>query len=156
MAGRGPLPTPHEVLRMVNPKAAPRRKGAALAGAGVPKCPKWVDAEGRRAWGQIAPLVRAGVINGTNQALATVFCDLVGLYVELAAACKAGGWTTKQGTGGTKIAPEAALLLRVADAIRQYADTLGLSPVGRARLGIEAPPPPEEDDLDSFVARRKS
>lgn len=57
MGKRGPARTPTATLERRGSWRAERRTGEPQAKTGVPKCPDWLDAEGRRIWAETLPLV---------------------------------------------------------------------------------------------------
>ena len=154
MTGPPPKPTKLRTLagnpgkRRINPNE-PKPKRARLS------CPRWLSADGRRAWRELVPLLDGMQVLTTADRMAlTMLCDAYSEWLTAREVIQDKGETyeTETTNGSVKYSPRPEVA-HAADAWRRVKSMLaefGLTPASRSRLSVESP---TEDPLEEFLKR---
>lgn len=142
--GRQRTPTP--VLRITGSnRATAREKKEPKPDPGIPECPAKLDAEGRRAWASLAPLlVRMQCLTEADGVALAILCELWSRYVEVTLDLHKHGPTyritdKKRGTTMVKRNPASTIQLELAQQLRRALGEFGLTPAARSRVLLELP-----------------
>ena len=154
MPGRRPKPTAlrelegnpgHRPLNRLEPKPT-----------GIPVCPNYLDAEGKREWKRISrELIAVGLLTSVDRAILASYCEAWSRWSqatrelhELASAKGKSVLVIATKSGNAIQNPLIGIINVAADQMRKLAVELGLSPASRSRLQIE----PQHKDADPFEA----
>lgn len=133
---------PLEIRRLEGNRAKrPLSAGApTVFAAGVPKCPSFVPAVGRREWKRITEILdAAGVLTEVDQVALADRCLCYARLVELERAIWKTGIPLLEGRKGENVKhPLSAVLAQYRRALQTYDSMLGLVPAARVRLDWEA------------------
>ena len=152
MAGRGRAPAPPGILKLTGARASRARPPATIS-PGAPKRPAWLPKEAKARWKEVVPLlVKAGILSTLDRAIVSAYCVAWSEFVAASRLLAEEGRTTETGKGGLKPHPAVGMQRTAVNMLRLTAAQLGLSPEGRLRLHVEAPP--QADELEQFLAGR--
>lgn len=129
MPGRKPKPTKQKILQGTfrkdrsNPAEPNYQKGLAPP-------PEWLNEDGLKVWRELAPpLIEAGVLLAPDHAMWSVYCQLLGEFIE---AAREGRVISAARTSQ----------------IRSLASVFGLEPSSRSKIQVTAQPQKSEwDDI---------
>lgn len=108
------------------------------AKTGLPPCPDGLDDAARDEWGRIcAEMQRAGTLNAVDRAAITEYCLAWAHKRAAERIISQEGFSFETSSGQVKQRPEVNIALRCGGLIQGYLDRFGLTPAGRARMGIE-------------------
>ncbi len=171
MGSRGPLPKPpalkalsghpsnrlpRTIARRASDPDAPGRDRA-------PRPPATLKGQARKEWRRVVQVLRAeGLLLLTDEALLVAYCGAAAtLHAALEALGDGEPLTSSGSHGGTIVRPEARLVGTMTAALAKLAGELGLSPAGKARLGVQtaftrpgeaaARPPRPKNRLGNFI-----
>jgi P27 family predicted phage terminase small subunit len=147
--GRPPKPTAqHKLEGTFRPDRVPAHTFTPELGA--PARPEWLDAEGRREWDRVVPvLVKAGVLAPVDGGRLADYCAAHSLAVRASRKYQREGLMVKPDYGPKVTHP----MIKIAREARAQANRLGiefgLTPASRSRL--DAPPPVVHDEVAEFL-----
>lgn len=150
--GRPPKPTAqHKLEGTFRPDRAPAHPFTPELGA--PARPEWLDAEGRREWDRVVPvLVKAGVLAPVDGGRLADYCAAHALAVRASRKYQREGLMVRPEYGPKATHP----MIKIAREARAQANRLGiefgLTPASRSRLA--APPPVVHDATAEFLGIR--
>lgn len=160
MKGRKPKPTNLKLLAG-NPGKRPINKNEPKPPPIAPKCPGWLNKEGKKEWKRIAPLLeRLGLLTEADMANLAAYCRTYAEMVEAEQFLEKHGLTyqiPKRDEEGKVVGlyvqqwPQVSIVRRCQEEIRAYSALFGLSPSDRSRMSL----PTERDDDDEFFAYRR-
>ncbi len=151
MRGRPPKPTAVKAAEG-NPGKRPLNRGELQEPSKAPRCPRFLDKEGRRLWRQLsAILLRRRVIREEDQMMLANLCQawstLQLAYKQLAAKPEKTRLTRKDGVRNP-------LLLIIRDQVQiinSIGARFGFSPADRARLAFDEPDVPATADMEQLI-----
>lgn len=153
---RGRKPTPTAILAARgSPEAGRRGAWEPTPAGGTPKCPRTLDAIGRREWRRLsAELAGMGVLAKCDQAALAALCDSISVWVRATATVNAEGLTIVTPKGFRMPHPAVGIARNAADRIVKYSTEFGLTPAARPK--IHAAPKTEGElekpNLRAFIA----
>lgn len=154
---RGARPKPTELKVLCGTFRKDRANGAEpQLPVEVPMCPRWLNALGRAAWREYAPLL-AGmrVLTAADRPSLAQLCSARATYRAAMAVIEAKGMTfTVRTENGTVVRarPEVAIAQDADRRIRAWSAEFGLTPAGRPRVHAREPEP--NTDAASTKRRR--
>jgi P27 family predicted phage terminase small subunit len=118
-----------------NPGKRPINHGVSLGSAGAPKAPKCLDAEGRKEWRRVAPLLAAaGVVTPGDCAILAGYCQAWSQWVEAQTALREYGRLVVNNRGLPEPSPWLGIAASAQSQILKTAFELGLTPMARGRI----------------------
>ena len=127
---------------------------------GEPKCPPWLDAEGRKCWREIVrQLGKLGVLTHADRQALAVYCDTWSRWREASDFVRkhVAFLPVKDDSGKLKYLhqfPQVSIAQKLLTNLLRYQQEFGLTPSSRS--GIETTGPREPDALDLFLAEHSS
>lgn len=129
MAGRGPAPTPTELLKLRGSKRAKARAGEVVFAKGLAGPPSCLDAEAAAEWRRVTRELEAvGMAQRVDRALLTAYCEAWGEFVTFVKLSKESGHKQAVALGYVKAKNAAA------ERLRKMAEQFGFSPAARTRV----------------------
>ena len=124
MGRKGPAPTPKNILRLRgSPRAKYGRRGEPEAAAESMSVPTWLDAEGKRCWRYVLPLLmELDVIGSIDRAALSRYCFVWSCWRRAATAVAASE------------AGAEARMLKLAAELNRAEDRFGMTPAARANV----------------------
>jgi len=142
MGRRGPQKTPTKILKQRGSPEAKRRKNEPEPGPGRPKCPQWMNSEGKKRWKELMPQLEAmGLLTEADKGLYVRYCQTYGRWVEMEQWLSAEGAeyvrTNKMKmTTGVTLMPHVFEVRKISEDLTKMEREMGLSPASRASLAI--------------------
>lgn len=143
MAGIGPPPTPTAILKARGSWLPRTRKKEPQLGKGVPQCPSWLDADAKKAWKDLVPVLDGmGVLTKAEKRALARYCDLSVEYERLAIFVAEHGSTypIKNADGAVQRLcqfPQAVRKMALADVLLRLEQQFGLTPSARTRIQVD-------------------
>ncbi len=145
MGRRGPAPTPTEILKLRGSTLVTKRrqKSEAKGPAGKPRCPDWLDKDGKAMWRQLAPLLDAmGVLTRIDANALARYCRLWSRWRKSEAFLDEKGemYPLRDEKGQVKYFqqwPQVAIAHKLALQLTRLEQELGMTPAARSRIRIE-------------------
>jgi len=155
MGRRGPRPAPTALKRARgNPGKRRLNDREPTPMPGEPKCPPWLDAEGRKCWREIVrQLGKLGVLTHADRQALAVYCDTWSRWREASDFVRKHGafLPVKDDSGKLKYLhqfPQVSIAQKLLTNLLRYQQEFGLTPSSRS--GITTTGEREPDDLDLF------
>ena len=148
---RGRPKKPTATLKLAGTYRSDRHGGRAepQPDPSMPERPKGLDAQGRKAWDRLAPeLHRVGLLTVLDRDLLASYCRFYSLAVECWRGAKKDGPVVMV-AGKPQQNPYIGSAHKAEDMLRKLRRELGMTP--SARAGLSVAPPPEGDDLESYL-----
>lgn len=147
-AGRPRKPTALKILTG-NPGRRPLNQSEPQPDGTAPKCPSWLDAEGKRTWKRLAPeLHRLGLLTCVDGEALACLCQAWSELKQATETLKAEGRYVTLVTGGRQSHPAVSQQRTAMRTIKDFCSLFGLDPSSRSRLHVQ--PPEELDELKAF------
>lgn len=131
-------------------RAANRRRAAVTtAGTPIGNPPAYLGAVAAEIWRDVVAAAPAGLLQASDAPLMETYCTAAAIVREAAGILAREGLTTVGRNSDTVRHPAGTIFSTASAAMLAAANALGLSPRGRARLGISTDPtPPASDPYD--------
>ena len=119
----------------------------------APKCPAWVNPEGKRHWKYIAPkLLRLGLLTEIDGGALACACNEFGEYIQLRRIIKSkGSRTFMTDTGYEAAIPEISIANKALANYKNLLTEFGMTPSSRSRIDIKLPGE-EKDDMADLLS----
>jgi P27 family predicted phage terminase small subunit len=112
------------------------------------KVPMWLDDEARQVWKKtLKDLSGLDILDKVDEEALAVYCDAVVRHREATLFIREKGYVVISGSGAETVSPYVKAAQSYARIIAQFADKLGLTPTGRARLAKKIADGPSEKEL---------
>lgn len=149
--GRPRKPTNLKVLEG-NPGKRPLPQNEPKPAPIAPKCPPWVNSEGKKAWKYLAPkLEHLGLLTEIDGEALACACNEYGEYVFMRREIKRKKKRTFTTESGYEAAiPEISIANKAFSNFKSMMTEFGLTPASRSRIDIK--PGEEKDDLKSLLS----
>jgi P27 family predicted phage terminase small subunit len=149
--GRKPKPTNLHILNG-NPSKKTLNTNEPKPAPIAPKCPAWLNAEGKRHWKYIAPkLERLGLLTEIDGAALACACNEFGEYIQLRRIIKAkGSRTFMTETGYEAAIPEISIANKALTNYKAFLVEFGMTPSSRSRIGIKSDD--KHDDMENLLS----
>lgn len=159
MGRRGPRPLPTEELKARNsPLATKKRRAREAKGPeGAPTCPSWLDADAKRAWKQLVPMLDSmRVLTKIDGNALARYCRTWSRWRKAEAFIDEHGemYPLKDESGRVKYMqqwPQVAISHKLALQLTRLEQEFGMTPSARSRIQVENPPP-VDPALDEFLS----
>ena len=151
MGRRGPAPTPtalrvlkgrtdHRPLPIGEPRPAPI----------MPRCPLWLDDEGKREWRKIAPkLFRLGLLTEVDGEALACYCQSLSMLRTATAVLHKRGQAFSTPSGYKQQRPEVAIAMKSMLLVRAFAAEFGMTPSARTRINVDRD---DDDDVSGLLS----
>lgn len=97
--------------------------------------PIWLDDEARKVWKKtLKDLSGMDILDKVDEESLAIYCDAVVRYRDTTLKIREHGYVTENAQGTESVSPYVKAAQSYARIMMQYADKLGLTPNGRARL----------------------
>jgi len=154
--GRPPKPTNLKVLEG-NPGKRPLPENEPKPKPIPPKCPSWLNREGKKMWKQLAPeLDRLGLLTMVDGQAFAAACQSWGIWVECERFMKKHGrtyeYTNKEGYTNLIERPEVKIGQKALAEFRAFCSEFGLTPAARTRIEVKLLDS-EEDPMEMLLGR---
>lgn len=152
MGERGfpPKPTALRILEG-NPGRRPLNQREPKPELGIPRCPAWLDKEGRKEWRRVAPLLdRLGLLAKIDQAALAMYCDAYSQFLAARKNIKKYGFSYMLESGYVQQRPEVSIYHKLQAIIKGWCQQFGFTASARSRMvvGAEAD---QEDELECLM-----
>ena len=115
------------------------------------KVPMWLDDEARQVWKKtIKDLSGMDILDKVDEEALAVYCDAVVRHRAVTLKIREFGYISISGAGTETVSPYVKAAQSYARIIAQYADKLGLTPTGRARLAKKIADKEEDPNAELF------
>ena len=140
----GPAKRPLALVRLEgNPgkRILPSESEEVAAPREVPDCPRWLDAEARKEWARVTPLLQAmGVLGKVDRSALAGYCMAYSRWQKAERVITKKGLTMRMRTKGGGVyvmqRPEVAIALKYLDKVKSLSAEFGMTASSRARLSI--------------------
>lgn len=156
MGKRGPRPKP-TALKLLEGTFRPDRAAAnePMPAPGIPRCPKSLDRDGKRAWDAVVPeLQKLGLLTIIDGAVLEGYAQAYSKAVKADRAIKKHGLIVKT-PWGLQTNPAVAVSRNEWAAVRKFAAEFGLTPSARSRINAQPPAPPADSTKDFLFGGRR-
>ena len=141
----GPPPTPTKVLKLRGSWRARRNPSEPKGDNRAPSCPSWLDAEGKKAWRYVVPILqKRGTISSEDQHALAIYCGCWSRYRLMVEAIQEHGVVmevvSKHGEVHDRARPEHRIMMDLTKTLRAYQHEFGLTPSARSRIGVASAP----------------
>jgi P27 family predicted phage terminase small subunit len=136
---RGRKPKPLEILKLDGSYRADRHNGnPPKSAAGIPPCPKHLDAIARKEYRRIAKIMsESKTVTQAELAALTCYAQSWSRMIEAEKQLKITGLIIKSPAGFPCISPFLSVANRAAEDLRKWGGELGLSPAARMKIKVE-------------------
>jgi P27 family predicted phage terminase small subunit len=108
-------------------------------------CPTWLDAEAKREWRRVAPVLgKLGVLTTIDRGMLAAYCQAWSDYKATVQAVRKDGKTFVTGQGYVAKNPMVTIMNEAFDRMNKSAQGFGLTPSARTRL--ETPKSAEDEN----------
>lgn len=148
MGYRGPAPKPTAIRMMEgNPSHRPFNGNEPRPDPVPPRCPKFLDAEAKREWKRIVPmLMRMRVLTEVDGHSLANLCIAYSTLMRAQAKLNESGLLLKTPSGYVQQSPLIGIVNSCIDTITKLSREFGLTPASRSR--IQTTEPEEMDSLE--------
>jgi len=116
--------------------------------------PRWLDAEAKSAWRDIAPkLQRIGLLTEIDGPMLEAWCVLYARWRKAENVLKTGGLTYETATGFVRPRPEIAIATNTLKEMRLLVTEFGMTPASRSRISVA--PPEQADPFEAFLSESR-
>ena len=135
MGGKGPAPTPTNILKARGSWKVNERKDEPEYETVKPKMPAWLDKEAKKEWRQIAPqLANARVLTKVDCIALARYCQLVSRWKQAEIFLIEHGMTYVDKFKSTHPFPQIKISKDCADQLLRMEHEFGLTPSARTRI----------------------
>lgn len=115
------------------------------------RMPEWLDDTGQEVWKKtVKDMSGFDLLDRVDEDMLATYCDAVARYREASQKIREEGYTTLNAQGTETVSPYVKASQSYARLIAQYAEKLGLSPNGRARLAKKIAEEVKDPNADLF------
>lgn len=116
-----------------------------------PKPPIWLDDEARQVWKKtLKDLADFDILDKVDSEALAIYCDAVVRYREATLKVREEGYISLNAQGAETVSPYVRAAQSYARIMLQYAEKLGLTPNGRARLAKKIADGEDDPNADLF------
>ena len=146
MGYRGPIPKPTSIARAEgNPGKRPLNDAEPKPRAWVPRCPAHLDAEAKKEWKRLVPMLkRMRVLTEVDGMALATLCQAWSTLVKAQAKLTEMGILYKTPNGYIQQSPLFSRVNQNVDIVTKLSREFGLTPASRSRITV--PPDPDEED----------
>lgn len=156
MGRRGPPPTPTKVLEARGSWRAKARAGEVAPDPVIPRCPPWVDRDGRRLWREITrSLAEVGLVTKLDRVPMALLVDALTQYLRAKELISTDGAldgkkiTHKTGTGSVIQHPAVGIMNKAWERVLKVSLQFGMTPAARA--GLKGKEADQSDAAEKFL-----
>lgn len=129
-----PLPTALKVVRGTN-RPSRTNKSEAQPPIDAPDCPDCLDADAKREWGRLVPLLLdQGLLTRIDLAALAGYCALFARWQKAEQMISENGETVVTPNGSLQVSPWLSIAARSLAELRKFAAEFGLSPASRSKV----------------------
>lgn len=160
--GRPPKPTNLKIIEG-NPGKRPLPENEPKPKPVAPKCPSWVNRDGKRMWERLAPeLEKMGLLTVVDGEAFAAACHSYGIWLECERFFKKKNpetgkpygrtyvYVNKNGSANEVERPEVKIGQRALQDFRAFCSEFGLTPASRTRIEVK-PLEEEEDPMEALL-----
>ncbi len=157
MGGRGPPPTPTNILARRGSWRAQRNPSEPRPEPGRPRCPRWLDAGAKAAWKHLVPqLDRLGVLTPLDRHALARYCQLWSRWRRAEEFLRDQGDThlVKDADGrvkGVRAYPQVRIANQLAEQLLRLEQQFGMTPSARSRLEVPGCAGEDTDDKRRYL-----
>jgi P27 family predicted phage terminase small subunit len=161
--GRPPKPTQLKVLQG-NPGKRALNKAEPQYSADHLSCPRWLNAEARKEWRRLLPMLKAErVVTAADRSVLAACCQSYARWMQAEEVLEEKGFTeeievqnSKGEVIGTRhvVRPEVIIAQKMQEMMLRAAAKLGLTPSDRAK--VSKIPEAQEDPFAAFLSKKQA
>jgi P27 family predicted phage terminase small subunit len=148
----GPPRTPTPILAARGSWLAKTRKREPKPASTAPRCPAWLDKDGKAVWKQVVPMLATmGVLANTDGNALARYCRLWVRWKQADAFIQKYGETypLKDEKGKVKCFqqhPQVGIVNKLSTTLLRLEQEFGLTPASRSRINVDVKVPPTQND----------